>query len=128
MAGLNGSAIRILVVDDHADTLATMASLLRLIGHEVHTTADGAEALERARQTKPELVLLDIGMPQLDGWQLAPLLREALGQSVVLVAVSGQADAEATMRSRKAGFDAHVPKPIDMALLHSILHQMRSAR
>jgi CheY-like chemotaxis protein len=128
VAGLNGSAVRILVVDDHPDTLATMVLLLRQIGHEVHAAASGAEALEIAPQMKPQMVLMDIAMPHLDGWQLAPMLREALGQSVVLVAVSGQADADASMRSRKAGFDAYVPKPIDMSLLHSILNQMRDTR
>lgn len=125
MAG-DTRAIRILVVDDEADTRMAMALLLRDMGHEVQTAANGVEALQRAKAMRPQLVLLDIGMPQLDGWQVAPLLREALGRSAVLVAVSGRGDAESAIRSRKAGFDAHVAKPIDLALLNSILQQAQS--
>ena len=83
--------------------------------------------LETVRQTLPHLIFLDIGMPDMDGWQLAPLLRRELRHHVfALVAVTGHADSESHIRSRKAGFDAHVAKPVDMALLDSILEQMHS--
>ncbi len=119
--------IRILVADDQKDSVETLAALLRHMGHHVATATSSVEALDAARRTKPELIFLDIAMPHLDGWQLAPLIRQELGaQAVHIVAVSGYADQAAHIRSRKAGMDAHVAKPIDMALLKSILAQLRN--
>ena len=118
--------LRILVADDNPDAVDTLAALLRHIGHEVATATSSLHALESAVRTRPELIFLDIGMPHMDGWQLAPLLREQLGeQPVRIVAITAYADEAARVRSRKAGFDAHVAKPVDMALLESILAQMQ---
>ena len=99
--------------------------LLREFGHQVLTASNSAMALEIAQRSKPQLIFLDIGMPDMDGWQLAALLRRQLEDATVkIVAVSGHADREAHVRSRKAGFDAHVAKPVDMPLLESILAQI----
>ena len=122
------AALRILVADDDPDTVQTFALLLRSFGHQVETASNSAVTLEMARRSKPQLIFLDIGMPDMDGWQLAPLLRQQLeNASVRIVAVSGHADREAHIRSRKAGFDAHVAKPVDLPLLESILTQMQDA-
>jgi CheY-like chemotaxis protein len=120
-------ALRILVADDDPDTVTTFAMLLRQIGHHVETATNAKAALDLVRRTLPHLIFLDIGLPDMDGWQLAPLLRHELrDRPFALVAVTGHADTESHVRSRKAGFDAHVAKPVDMSLLHSILNEMRS--
>jgi CheY-like chemotaxis protein len=122
----NGS-LRILVADDDVDTVTSFALLLRQIGHQVETATNAKAVLETVRQTLPQLIFLDIGLPDMDGWQLALLLkRELRDHAFALVAVTGHADSDSHIRSRKAGFDAHVAKPVDMALLDSILKQMQS--
>ena len=117
---------RILVVDDERDAADTLTMCLEQLGHEVISTTDALGAVELARDTRPELILLDIGMPDMDGWQLARALRKVFGQeSVRIVALTGRGEREDHARSRAAGFDAHLPKPVDMALLKSILAQIR---
>jgi CheY-like chemotaxis protein len=116
---------RIIVADDDLDTVEAMALLLRAIGHQVDVATSGSAVLELAGRTRPDIIFLDIGMPGMDGWELARRLREQLGTDAVrIVAVTGYGAKEDYLRSRKAGFDAHVQKPVDMALLHSILAQM----
>ena len=116
---------RIIVADDDLDTVEAMALLLRAIGHTVDVATSGAAVLELAVRTRADIIFLDIGMPDMDGWQLARKLREQLGTDAVrIVAVTGYGAKEDYLRSRKAGFDAHVQKPVDMALLQSILAQM----
>jgi CheY-like chemotaxis protein len=116
---------RIIVADDDLDTVEAMALLLRAIGHQVEVATSGPAVLELAGRTRPDIIFLDIGMPGMDGWELARRLRERLGTDAVrIVAVTGFGAKEDYLRSRKAGFDAHVQKPVDMALLHSILAQM----
>jgi len=121
------ASLRILVADDDADMVGSFAMLLEQVGHRVETATSAQAALETARRSLPDLIFLDVSMPDMNGWQLAPLLRQHLAQHpFALVAVTGRADVDAHVQSRKAGFDAHVAKPIDMPLLHSILKQMRS--
>jgi CheY-like chemotaxis protein len=103
---------RILVVDDERDAADMLTMCLEQLGHEVISTTDALGAVELARETRPDLILLDIG--------------KALGQeSVRIVALTGRGEREDHARSRVAGFDAHLPKPVDMALLKSILAQIR---
>ena len=121
-----GLARRILIADDDLDTVETMSLLLRQLGHEVAMTTEAATVLGLATQLRPELILLDIGMPDMDGWQIARALRQALGHDEVrIVAVSGRTRPEDFVRSRQAGFDAHVPKPVDMALIERMLEEIR---
>lgn len=114
----NGAAARrrVLVVDDNRDARESLAEWLRMQGYEVVTAAHAQEALERAREAKPEIGLLDIGLPGLDGYQLAGLLREELGE-IKLLATSGYGQPEALERSRRAGFDLHLVKPLDLRSL-----------
>ena len=101
-----------LVVDDYADSAESMAALLQMDGHEVRTAHDGVTAIKMARQFKPGIVFLDIGLPGIDGYEVArafradPALRE-----VHLVALTGYAQPEDVARAREAGFDGHLAKP-----------------
>jgi PAS domain S-box-containing protein len=113
---------RILVVDDNSDSAESMALLLRASGHEVHTAHDGASALEQAGAHKPEIVLLDIGLPGMSGYTVAKRLR-AIPEldAVTLIAMTGYGQEEDRKRSRDAGFDHHLVKPIDLAVLTALL-------
>jgi CheY-like chemotaxis protein len=120
-----GKTRRILVADDDVDTVESFALLLRSLGHTVELATSSAAALELARRSRPELVFLDIGMPGMDGWEVARVLRgEAGPDGVRIIAVTGRGEQEDFSRSRKAGFDAHVVKPMDFDLVKSILAQL----
>jgi CheY-like chemotaxis protein len=115
-------ARRILVVDDHVDTARSYHELLLVMGHESAYCTDAREAMDIARKFRPDVGLLDIGLlPELDGHQLAAMLRQEFGQKIFLVAVTAYGRDEDRIRTRKAGFDAHVTKPIDPHLLESIV-------
>ncbi len=116
------AARRVLVVDDNVDSAESLAMLLRLGGHEIETAYDGVQAVESAERFRPDLVLLDIGLPRMDGYDAAVRIREqASGRDVVLVAVTGWGQEEDRRRSREAGFDAHLTKPVDLAALSRLL-------
>jgi signal transduction histidine kinase len=126
-AGLNGSkpGHRILLADDNRDALDSLATLLQCDGHEVHTAGDGAEALEVAAQCRPDVVLLDIGMPKLDGYEVARRIRaEPWGKATVLIALTGWGQDEDRRRSREVGFDSHLVKPLDPDALSNLLSRL----
>ncbi len=113
---------RILVADDNNDALESLATLLQLSGHEVYTAANGAVALESAEQHRPEVVLLDIGMPKLDGYEVARRIRaQPWGQRITLVALTGWGQDSDRRRSQEAGFDSHLVKPLDLDKLTELL-------
>lgn len=113
---------RILVVDDSVDGAKALAMLLSILGHDVRTAHDGLNALAEARSNPPELVLLDIGLPGMDGFEVAQRMRQELGlKEAILVAITGYGQDEDRRRSREAGFDAHLVKPIDPNQLNSLL-------
>jgi len=116
------AASRILVVDDNADAATSLAMLLRLQGHEVEIARDGVSGLDAARRFQPRVALLDLGMPRMNGYELAKHLR-ALdgGEQMTLVAVTGWGQAEDRRRTEAAGFDHHLTKPIDPNLVESLL-------
>ena len=115
-------AKRILVVDDLHDSAMSLALVLQRLGHSAEFVTDPAKALEAARRLRAELVFLDIGMPQIDGYALARMLRQAFGfDSVRLVALTAWGRDEDRAESRRAGFDAHVTKPADPETIESIL-------
>jgi signal transduction histidine kinase/ActR/RegA family two-component response regulator len=115
------AAQRILVVDDNADAAATLALLLRLKGHEALVALDGRAALELAARKRPQLVFLDIGLPDMSGLDLATALREVLGPEPALVAITGWGSEKDQARSRAAGLDAHLTKPVDPAAIDQVL-------
>jgi CheY-like chemotaxis protein len=103
---------RILVVDDNRDAARTLRMMLERWGHQVDSAHDGREALERAVQTRPELIFMDIGMPLMNGYEAARAIREEpWGKSVLLVAISGWGQEQDKIRARDAGFDFHIVKP-----------------
>jgi CheY-like chemotaxis protein len=123
-----GPGLRILVVDDNRDAAETLAMLLRLLGHDVRVEHDGLLALQLADEFRPQVVLLDIGLPGLNGWETARNLRRmSWSHGLVLIALTGWAQDADRRRSRDAGFDHHLVKPIDMARLHRLLDSARAA-
>ena len=112
---------RILVVDDNVDAADALAELLRDFGHDVQAVHDGPSAIEQAALHRPDIVLLDIGMPGLDGYEVARRMRGELGITSTLVALTGYGEASHRRLSREAGFDQHVTKPVDIRKLESLL-------
>jgi signal transduction histidine kinase len=113
---------RILVADDHPDCLDSLTLLLRLAGNEVRTATDGAEALAVARDFNAEIALLDIRMPNMDGYEAARNLRNLPnGKDMILIALTGWGQQEHRERSRLAGFDAHLTKPLDHEQLRQLI-------
>lgn len=120
-------ARRILVVDDNRDSAKSLAMLLKLIGNETHTAYDGFEAIEAAETFKPDVVLLDIGLPRLNGYETArKIRREPWGNAMSIVALTGWGQDEDRERSRDAGFNAHLVKPVALATLMKVLASLRA--
>jgi signal transduction histidine kinase len=115
-------ARRILVVDDNGDAADSLALLLSIAGHATRTARDGPQALAAAEEFRPEVVILDLGLPGIDGYEMARRLRERYGPDApLLVALTGYGQEEDRRRSHEAGFDHHVVKPPDLAILESLL-------
>jgi CheY-like chemotaxis protein len=113
---------RVLIVDDNTDAARGMARLLTLLGHDVMTAADGPSGIEAARDFRPDIVLLDIGLPGMSGYEVATRLRqEEHGKAARIIAVSGYGQEEDRRRSREAGFDHHLVKPVDHDALVTLL-------
>ncbi len=119
-ASLTGS--RILVVDDNRDSAEMLGLLLRLKGNETRIANDGFQALELAEIFRPDLVLLDIGLPRLNGYDVAQRIRQQTwGRDMILIALTGWGQEEDRRRSREAGFNFHIVKPLELATLESLL-------
>jgi len=118
---LKGVPLRVLVVDDNVDAAHAMKHVLKLSGHRVTLAHDGPGALAAAAAEPPELVLLDIGLPGMDGYAVAARLREAGHDRAALVAITGYGQEEDLRRSTAAGFDHHLVKPVDGAVLRKII-------
>jgi signal transduction histidine kinase/DNA-binding response OmpR family regulator len=117
---------RILIVDDHPDVARSLARLLRLSGHEVKTALNGPDALAELADYRPQVVLLDIGLPGMDGYQVARAIRNHPGtESTLLIALTGYGQQEDFRRSQEAGFDRHVIKPVDPDALLSMISTSR---
>jgi|SRR5579884_4151256 len=105
---------RVLVVEDHDDGREALRLLLTLFGHHVEVARDGVEGVEAALRLRPEVALIDLNMPRLDGYEVARRLRAAFGAEVVLVACTAYDHAEARRKVAEAGFDAHLVKPLNL--------------
>jgi len=113
---------RVLIVDDNADSTESLALLLARRGHEVRAANDGFRAIELAREFRPDLVLLDIGMPGMNGYETCQAIRkEPWGTGITVVAVTGWGQEQDRRMARSAGFDAHVVKPLDLDVLMSLV-------
>ena len=116
---------RLMVIDDNKDAAESMSMLLELWGHEVMCAYDGQSALEAATQFRPDAVFLDIGLPGMDGYEIAERLRELPSAShTVLVAIPGYGQDEDRRRSRDAGIDHHLIKPVAPETLHKLLETL----
>lgn len=114
--------LRVLVVDDNADSVSMLSMLIELKGHTTATAQSGQEALDVAARFRPDVVVLDIGLPGMDGYQVAARLRQQPDCSgVVLVALTGWGGEEDKQRTRAAGFDHHFTKPVDPQALEQLL-------
>ncbi len=123
------SGHRLLVVDDNQDAAISFAVLLRLQGHEVHVAHNGPMALQMARDHAPDVVFLDIGMPGMDGYQVASQIRHQPGnEHVVLAALTGWGQQEDRRRTEEAGFNHHFVKPPDLKAVESLLSQLPTRR
>jgi CheY-like chemotaxis protein len=117
-----GRQCRILVVDDNRDAADSLAMILRLKGHDIQTAHDGLEAIQAAASFRPEVVLLDIGLPKMNGYEAARHIREQpWGGNMALIALTGWGQDEDKRRSLEAGFDHHLTKPVDPAALEKLL-------
>jgi CheY-like chemotaxis protein len=122
-----GSGLRVLVVDDCPDSALSLALLLELWGHEVHPAYDGAAAFRMACELRPDVVLLDLGLPGMSGWELAARLRRQVGlERALLVATTGYGREEDRRLSRAAGCDVHLLKPVDLNVLADLLTARRA--
>jgi CheY-like chemotaxis protein len=118
---------RILIVDDLEDSADSLAMLLRMSGHEVHTAYDGEEAVTAAEKLRPEVVLLDIGMPKLNGYDACRRIREKpWGKSILLIAVTGWGQEDDRRRTVESGFNHHLVKPVNPRDLMKVLAQLQA--
>ena len=129
------SGRKILVVDDNRDAAATLAILLRMGGNETHTAHDGEEALAKAAAIRPDVLIIDIGLPKLSGYEVCRALREqAWGMPMTVVAVTARGELDDQLKSREAGFvksreagfDGHLTKPVDFRQLTKVLASLLS--
>jgi two-component system OmpR family response regulator len=121
------SRLRVLIVEDDADTADSMAILLRLYTYDVQVACDGATALRTVLEKQPDVVLLDIGLPKLDGWELAKQLRSQItGKRPLLIAISGYGMQSDQKRSQEAGIDLHLVKPVEPEMLQQVLQRFET--
>lgn len=119
---------RVLVVDDNRDAAESMAAVLQLMGSETRVAHDGIEALKVAEAFTPEVMLIDIGMPRMNGYDLARTIRsQPRGADVMLIALTGWSQDDDSRRSNEAGFDLYLTKPADLNMLDKLLAAERLA-
>ncbi len=126
VASIPTASRRVLVVDDNRDSAETLAQLLDLLGHETRTAFDGAEAVACADAFRPDVILLDIGLPVMSGYEVAALIRQRdWSEPVLIVALTGWGQDADRLRSKEAGIDRHLVKPVDPAALQAMLAEER---
>jgi CheY-like chemotaxis protein len=121
--------LKILVVEDHDDSRTTMRMLLAIAhGHVVYEAAEGFSALQIALEKRPDAALIDLGLPGMDGYELARRIRDAVGDGIFLIALTGYDTYEDRQRTDDAGFDRHMVKPVDSGELVRLLAQVAATR
>lgn len=127
--GSPSATLRVLVVEDHDDARTLLRMLLEMLGHDVYEAADGADGLDAVIRLRPDVALIDIGLPKIDGYELARRVRDTPGcQTMHLVAISGYGQPEDRRRATEAGFDDYVIKPVEEARLSEILRMAARRR
>ena len=127
MSDVPHPGLRVLIVDDNVDAADALAELLNDLGYHCHVCYDGAAAIELASEHRPHVVLLDIGLPEIDGYEVARRLRAVPSGSTVLVALTGYAQAADLKRTREAGFAHHLVKPVKLETFVGLLEGIRDA-
>jgi PAS domain S-box-containing protein len=123
------SSLRILIVDDNRDSADSLGMLLRIMGNDIRTADDGAKGVKLSGEFRPDVVLMDIGLPKLNGYQACQSIREQeWGRRMVLIAVTGWGQDEDRRRSHEAGFDHHMVKPVDPQALMKLLADLQAAK
>ena len=118
----DGGIHRVLVVDDHPDTTEVLGVMFQVLGYETRGELRGRDALRAAREFEPDLILLDIGLPDLSGYEVVNALRDdARTRERFIVAVTGWGRPQDVLHAKQAGFDAHFVKPLDLAMIRKIL-------
>jgi CheY-like chemotaxis protein len=124
----SSSQRRILVADDNQDAADTLAMILKVIGNDVRTANDGLQAVNTAADFQPSVILLDIGMPELNGYEACQRIRQQpWGKNIILIALTGWGQDEDKRRSEEAGFDHHLVKPVDPLVLEKLLATLPAA-
>jgi CheY-like chemotaxis protein len=118
---------RVLVIEDHRDGRDTLRALLELVGHQVEVATDGVQGLGKALANPPEVAIVDIGLPGLNGYEIAKTLRSVLGRDILLIAHTGYGQPEDRRQALEAGFDVHLTKPVDFKDL-AFLIESRAGR
>lgn len=127
-APVSGTGVRILVVDDNADGADMLQMMLQMDGYTVFKAYDGQQAIETVRQSRPHAVILDIGLPDMDGYEAARRIRQqAAGKDIVVIALTGWGDADARRLTKEAGMDHHLVKPVNLHLLRRHLAHLTPA-
>lgn len=123
------TSLRILVVDDNRDGANSLSIMLRYLGNETRTAYDGEEAVAMATEFRPDLILLDIGLPKLSGYDACRLIRQQpSGREMVIIAQTGWGQIEDRQRTREAGFDHHMVKPVDARERMLLLEQLQASK
>jgi CheY-like chemotaxis protein len=112
------------LIEDNGDLRESIRQLLELDGHEVATAGDGPEGLDLIRSARPEVAFVDIGLPRMDGYSVASLVRHELGEDIFLIALTGYGQAEDRDKAVRAGFDGHLTKPITGRALRRALSEL----
>ncbi len=120
--------MRILVVDDNIDSAESLSEVIQMLGHQTLVGHDGLEAIRHAQTFRPQVLLLDIGLPHVSGHEAAKRIRQQpWGKDMLLIALSGWGQQEDRQKSREAGFDHHFVKPVDLDTLMKVVEQGRAA-
>jgi two-component system, sensor histidine kinase len=125
---VNAAALKILLIEDDTDARDALAALLGLDGHHVTATGDGAHGVDLAKAAPPDVAVIDIGLPGLDGYEVARRIRSTVAPSTVLIALTGYSLPEDRQRAAEAGFDDHIVKPVDPADLSRLLAKLAQGR
>ena len=119
---LRYAGFKVLIVDDNKDAASLMSLSVKLLGNEVRVASDGQQGFEISEEFRPEVVLMDIGMPRLNGYEAARLIRQQeWGKHITLIALTGSGQEEDRQKSRQAGFDHHLTKPAEPDALKKLL-------
>ncbi len=121
MSSAERESRRILVVDDNVDAADSLGMLLEVRGDQVRIAYDGLEAIAAEEEFRPEVALLDIGMPKLSGYDVAKRIRAARGDAVLIIAITGWGQEDDRQRARDAGFNHHFTKPVDFEMLLDVI-------